>query len=256
MHYAKHLTLIFLIAATLTVNGFARSLVETENISPHPLRLGEKLTYQVKYRGLPAGKRTDQVMAETELNGQNVYHIRSEAKTRSLFRLYHFRNQQETYLIPTVLSPAQFRNQLEDRKYRATVTVNFSEGKAEYEKVSQRNPKAPQKRDKKLLEMPVGTQDELSMLYFLRCKQLSLGKTYFFPLLAKGKVQKATLTVERREVFKSKPLGSVRTLVLRTSNDSLLWVTDDSRRLPVRIEAKTKIGKMTATLEKAEFMSR
>ena len=253
MHYAKHLTLVFLIAVSLTVNGFARSLVETDNISPYPFRLGEKLTYKVKYRGLPAGKRTDQIVKETELNGQNVYHIRSEAKTGSLFRLYHFRNQQETYLTASVLSPTRFQNQVEDRKYRATVTVNFREGEAEYEKISQSNPKSPQKRDKKVLALPVGTQDELSMLYFLRCKQLSLGKTYFFPLLVKGQVQKANLTVERREVVKNKPLGSVRTLVLRTSNDSLLWVTDDSRRVPVRIEAKTKIGKMTATLEKVEF---
>ncbi len=256
MHYVKHLSLIFLIVGTLTVNGFARSLVETENISPHPLRPGEKLTYQVKYRRLPAGKRVDEIVKETELNGRDVYHIRSETKTRSLFRLYHFRNQQETYLTLSVLSPARFRNQIEDRKYRATVTVNFGKGEAEYEKISQRNPKSPQKRDKKVLETPVGTQDELSMLYFLRCKQLSLGKTYFFPLLVKGKVQKATLTVERREVVKSKPLGPVRTLVLRTSNDSLLWVTDNSRRLPVKIKAKTKIGEMTATLEKVEFMRR
>lgn len=252
----------------------AESLVASENTDSPPFQVGEKLTYGIKLRGLPAGKRIDHVVQKTTLNGQSVYHIRSEAKTKSIFRLYHFRNQQETYLgrggqisesllrgveSNAGLSPVRFRNQLEDRKYRATVIANFQQtptaaaGEIAYEKISRRNAKSPQRRDKKTLTMPTGTQDELSMIYFLRSKCLTLGKTYFFPLLAQGKVQKVTLTVERRGIVKNKALGTVRTLVLRASNGSRLWLTDDSRRIPVQIEATSKIGTMKANLEKIEF---
>ena len=83
---------------------------------------------------------------------------------------------------------------------------------------------------------------ELSIIYFLRAKQLALGETYFFPLLVRGKVLKATLTVERREFVKNKKLGNVRTLVLRTSEGGRFWITDDERRLPVKIETESRIG--------------
>ena len=59
------------------------------------------------------------------MDGQAVYRIQSEMKTRALFRVYRFQRQEETYLNPITLSPVRFRNQLRDQKYRATVTVDF-----------------------------------------------------------------------------------------------------------------------------------
>ena len=175
-------------------------------------------------------------------------------KTRSLFRVYSFQRQEETYLNPVTLSPVRFRNQLQDQKYRATVTVDFREETAEYEKISRPKPKSPQRRETKVIKIPVGTQDELSTLYFLRAKEFEPGKTYFFPIIAKGKVQKVTLTVDaRREIVKSKALGIVKTLVLQTSAGDRFWLTDDERRLPVK--AESKIGQLTVkiTLTDVEF---
>ena len=251
--YTKHLIFILLLIGCLAVNGASRSLVETPNLFPHPLRVGEKLTYDISWKKVRAAKRTDWIVKEELVNGETVYHIQSEMKTRALFRVYSFQRQEETYLNPMTLSPVRFRNQLRDQKYRATVTVNFGTETAEYEKVSRPNPKSPEKREAKVLEIPAGTQDELSTLYFLRSKKLALGKTYFFPMIAKGKVQKVTLTVERREVVKNKKLGIVTTLVLHTSAGDRFWFTDDEHRLLVK--AESKIGKLTvkATLSDIEF---
>lgn len=253
MRYTKHLICICFLLGSIAVNGATTPLVESTDISPQPLRVGEKLTYDISWRKLPAGKRTDWIAKGETLNGESVYYIRSEMKTRSLFRFYKFQNQQETYLNPSTLSPVRFRNHVQDRKYRATVAIDFGEGEAQYEKISQRNPKSTQKREAKTLTMPVGTQDELSTIYFLRSKQLALGETYFFPLLVKGKVQKVTLTVERRELVKNRVLGTVKTLVLRTSKGDRFWLTDDERRLPVKMEAKNKIGSFKAALTDIEF---
>lgn len=254
MQYAKHLIFIFLLVGTLAVNSASRSLVESPDISPNPLKVGEKLTYDISWKKIPAARRTDWIAKEALLNGETVYHIQSEMKTRSLFRVYSFQRQEETYLNPVTLSPVRFRNQLRDQKYRATVTVDFQEKTAEYEKLSRPKPKSPQRRETKVIEIPVGTQDELSTLYFLRSKEFEPGKTYFFPIIAKGKVQKVTLTVdERKEIVKSKALGIVKTLVLQTSAGDRFWLTDDERRLPVK--AESKIGQLTVkiTLTDVEF---
>ena len=251
--YVKHLIFIFLLVGTLAVNGVSRSLVESPDIAPNPLRVGEKLTYNISWKKIPAAKRTDWISKEELLSGETVYHIQSEMKTRALFRVYSFQRQEETYFNPITLSPVRFQNRLQDQKYRATVTVDFREETAEYEKISRPKPKSPEKREEKVLEIPVGTQDELSTLYFLRSKEFEPGKTYFFPMITKGKVQKVTLTVERREIVKSKALGIVKTLVLQTSAGDRFWLTDDERRLPVK--AESKIGQLTVkvTLTDIEF---
>ena len=254
MHYAKYLIFALLFVGNIALSDASVSLVEAGDIVPNPLRVGEKLTYDIRWKKLPAGKRTDWIVEEKGVNGVAVYRIQSEMKTRALFRPYKFRSQQETYLNPATLSPIRFQNYVQDRKFQVAVTVNFHDGQVDYERVSRPNPKAPQKREAKVLEIPTGTQDELSMLYFLRSKQLALGETYFFPLIAKGKVLKAKLTVERREFVKNKKLGKVETLVLRTSEGGRFWITDDARRLPVKIETTGKIS-LKATLTDIEVVN-
>lgn len=254
MHCAKYLICTLFLFGNIALSVNPTFLVDAENVAPNPLQVGEKLTYNISWKKLPAGKRTDWIVKEEVVNGINVYRIQSEMKTRALFRPYKFRNQQETHLNPTTLSPIRFQNYVRDRNFQGVVKVNFRESEADYERVSRPKPKAPQKREAKVLEIPPGTQDELSMIYFLRSKQLALGETYFFPLIAKGKVLKATLTVERREFVKNKKLGNVRTLVLRISEGGRFWITDDARRLPVKIETESKIGALKATLTDIEMV--
>jgi hypothetical protein len=254
VRYAKYLIIFALLfGGNIALSDNSLFLVDAENIVPNPLKVGEKLTYNISLKKLPAGKRTDWIVKEEVVNGAGVYRIQSEMKTRALFRFYKFQNQQETHLNPATLSPVRFQNYVQDRKFQAVVKVNFREGEADYERVSRPKPKAPQKREAKVLEIPTGTQDELSIIYFLRSKQFVLGETYFFPLLVKGKVLKATLIVERREFVKNKILGNVRTIVLRTSEGGRFWITDDERRLPVKIETDSKIGAIKATLTDVEL---
>ncbi len=232
-------------------------LVEVEDVAEQPLRVGEKLTYNIKVSWVPvaAGKRVDQIEKVFPYQRKNVYHITSEAKTGSVAsRIHRFQNRQSTFLNTIGFFPLSFRNQLVDKKYTARVEINFGDGKAEYEKISQNKPTAPEKHEKKVLEIPFGTQDELSMIYFLRCKKLVPGEKYYFPLIIKAKVAKISISVEQGKVLKVKGLGRVRTLVVTTSHGYQLWLTDDNRHIPVKIEAEAKIGKMKANLEKREFV--
>lgn len=243
---------LFLVCG-FAVNVGARSLVEVPTRDPLPFRVGEKLTYDLRWKKIRAAQRTDWVVKEESVNGQPVYHIQSEMKTRALFRVYSFHRQEETYLDPVTLTPVRFRNTLKDQKYRATVTVDFEGETAKYEKVSRPKPKSAERRETKVLEVPPGTQDELSNLYFLRTKELVLGETYFFPVLARGKVQKVTLTVKGVEIVKNEKLGIVRTLVLETSRGDRFWFTDDERRLLVKAESKVGQLTLSAILTDIEF---
>ncbi|MCG9128327.1 DUF3108 domain-containing protein [Candidatus Poribacteria bacterium] len=230
------------------------SLVDVKTVKHPPIRIGEKLTYRVKIGWAPVGQRIDYISKKTIIQDEPIYHITSSAKTGALVSFYRFKSLQYTYLNLEKLQPIRFRNQLQDKKYSAIVEINFNDGKAEYNKKSQVNSKAPQKQDVKTIEIPTGTQDELSMVYFLRCKEIIPGSTYYFPMISKGKVVKVELKVTHGEQMKAKGLGKVNTLMVQTSNGSRLWLTDDIFRLPIRIEFDTKIGKTTAELTKREIV--
>jgi len=222
-------------------------LLEATNLEPLPIRVGEILTYSVKIAGLPAGKQITKVAQETTLNGYHVYHLTSESQTDGVFaKLYHFRDWKESYVTTDQLYPVRHVKILEDRKYRAQVKVDFDlKGCAQYSK----------NRDSKCIEVPIGIQDELSMVYFVRLKQLKVGQTYMFSVLVKDKPQDVTVTIYRREVMKTEALGRVETLALRTSHGYLMWLTNDKRRIPVRIEADTQVGRLIGTLEKVDFVN-
>ncbi len=224
------------------------SLLDTKNLDQDPIQIGEVLTYSVKIKGLPAGRQVTKVVEKTMLANQPVYHFSSERQTGSLLgKLYHFYDQTESYVTTDQLYPLKYVRNLEDQKYRARVEIEFDHGgeTAQYTK----------NLSNKALDIPIGTQDDLSMVYFLRSKKLQVGHTYRFPVIVKDKCEHVTLEIYRREIIKTKALGRVETLVLRTSHGYLMWLTNDERRIPVRIEAETpRIGKLVGVLEKIDFL--
>ena len=222
------------------------SLLNTKNLDQDPIQIGEILTYSVKIKGLPAGTQITKVVEKTTLADQPVYRFRSERQTGSLLgKLYHFQDQTESYATTDQLYPLKYVRDLEEQKGRWHIEVDFDhdKGTAQYTKNS----------DNKALKLPIGIQDDLSMLYFLRSKELQVGQTYGLPVLVKDKCEHVTLEVHRREVIKTKALGRVETLMLRTSHGYLMWLTNDERRIPVRIEAEARIGKLVGVLEKIDF---
>ena len=224
------------------------SLLDTKNLDQDPIQIGEVLTYSVKIKGLPAGTQVTKVVEKTMLADQPVYRFKSERQTGSLLgKLYHFYDQTESYVTTDQLYPLKYVRHLEEQKKRWHIEVDFNhgEGTVQYTKNA----------DNKTLDSPIGIQDDLSMIYFLRSKELRVGQTYRLPVLIRDKCEHVTLEIRRREVIKTKVLGRVEALVLRTSHGYLMWLTNDERRIPVRIEAETsRMGKLVGVLEKIDFL--
>ena len=222
------------------------SLLDVKDLEPFPIEVGEILTYTVKIAGISAGKQVTEVVQQTTIDGFDVYRLTSESRTNSVFsKFYHFQDLKESYITTEQLYPVRFTKNLEEPSYQANVKVNFccEDGVAEYSK---------NETDKKI-KVPIGTQDELSMVYFVRSKDLKVGRTYTFPVLIKDAVQDVVLTAYRREIIKTEALGRVETIALRTSHGYLIWLTNDERRFPVRIEAETRVGKLVGTLKSVDF---
>jgi hypothetical protein len=87
------------------------------------------------------------------------------------------------------------------------------------------------------------------MIYLLRTREIEVGHEYHFPFLSGNKTLKTTVSVLRTEKLKT-ILGTLNTIVIKTTPKNItIWLTNDSLRIPVKIEARTKIGKLVSKLK-------
>jgi hypothetical protein len=108
--------------------------------------------------------------------------------------------------------------------------------------------------------MPADTQDALSAIFLLRSKALASGARYEVPVFLNGKVHAVELRVSGRERVQS-GLGEVdawRVTAASTADadsglgDGLaIWISTDSRRLPVKLQATLPVGAFILTLTQA-----
>lgn len=224
----------------------AQPLLEQPNLNDGKLQLGETLIYSVKIRGLGAGSRVLKIAGQTSINGYKVYHIESDAKTNRFFSFfYDFEDHRDSYVLEDEFYPVRYELFLIDGKRKADIRVDFD---PELKKAI-----LYEGQKRKEIEVPMKIQDELSMLYLIRLKDLKLGEYYEFPALIGTKSMNIELQVVSRDLLNT-PIGKVPTLLIKDiKSGHKIWLTDDYRRIPVKIEAQTKIGSLTAELKKVEL---
>ena len=239
---------VLAMAARTASHPVTRPLAEVPYLSPHPLQVGETLVYDVKLGALSAGVQSITVVEETTDWDEPVYRIESDARTAALMsRIYHFRDHKVTYVRTRDLLPVRYEKQLEDRKYRGEFVVDFDRDNdvAEVWRNGKRDPD---------VDMPPNVLDELSMIYYLRSKELRVGDTYEYTFFTgKQLIPVSVLVKSRYYVNVPEPVGKTPVYRLESDDGYVVWITADEHRIPVRIEAPAKVfGKLVATLRTCE----
>lgn len=102
------------------------------------------------------------------------------------------------------------------------------------------------------VDIPDPVQDGLSLIYFLRTREdLSIGRQMEIAALDSGKLWTIEVVVLAREKV-STAAGKFATIKVRTSpkdtggivkkREVFLWLTDDGRKVPVRMKSTLKVG--------------
>ena len=99
--------------------------------------------------------------------------------------------------------------------------------------------------------------DPLSVLYYVRTMKLETGKSAYVDIFDSKKLWNVEVQVLRREKI-STILGEVETIVIKPlmksegifnrKGEVLIWLTDDRKRIPVKMQTKVAVGSITATL--------
>jgi uncharacterized protein DUF3108 len=220
-----------------------------------PFKPGETLEYDIGWSSfVTAGTATVSVKEKKASFGSTAYYIVAEGRpTTMVSKLYTLYYKADTLLDTFTLLPQRGSLYSEEGKRHRMKTTLFNQPakKATYE-VETRT------LVKKELAIPAFTQDALSAVYVLRSIPFKAGEKFNMPVSDNGNVYKVQMQVGTVEPVKT-GLGTINGLritpvITGPDKDSprglALWISDDPRRLPLKMEAQLMVGKFTVTLQK------
>lgn len=232
----------------------ARPAAAARSERPVPFRVGETLTYDVSWSSyVTAGTATVTVREKRPSYGSSAYHIVAEGRpTPLLSKLYTLYYKADTLLDAYSLLPQRGSIYSEEGSDRRTKTVSFNQGArtAVYEVQTATHVRRE-------LTLPPYSQDALSAIYVLRALPLKPGASIAMPVSDSGRIYKVQLSVGSPEAVKS-GLGTVSAWrVTPTVLDEkgkpngramALWISDDARKLPVKLQAELAVGSFQLVL--------
>jgi len=235
-------------------------LISPEDIKPSVrlLTVGEKLTYQISWNGIPVGYATLSVEKLEKLNGRDVYVLVSTARSNEfLSKIYRIEDVYRSYLDAEKLYPLKFEKNTKDGRHTSNDVVELDHDNrvAHYTSL-----KSGEKKD---VGITPGIQDIVSCLYYFRTIDFKVGdklptkvyvreKSYDLLINVQGYERASINGIGEFYVFKIHPVASFKGIFMSRGNGWIL-VTTDQRRLPIAAMIKvTPFGSITCVLEKIE----
>lgn len=118
------------------------------------------------------------------------------------------------------------------------------------------------KNERKDFDLPPFAFDPISSFYYLRSFILVVGKSVFVTIFDSKKVWDVEVQVLRREKVVT-PQGTFDTIVVKPlmksegiffgKGDIFIWLTDDAKHIPVKMQTKVVVGSVTATLVQGSY---
>ena len=219
-----------------------------------PFKIGETLTYDVSWSTfITAGTAVTTVKEKKPSFNSTAYYIVAEGRpTPIVGKLYSLYYKLDTLLDSYTLLPQRGSVYSEEgnrhrfkvsRFDHAARTVFF-----EYESTNKATD---------TFAIPAYTQDALSAIYVLRAVPLKAGDVITMPVTDDGSNYKLQVNVGAAERIKT-PLGDVNAWKLKLSifdaagrpqgRNVAMWVSDDPRRLPMKIQAELRVGTFNLNL--------
>lgn len=244
------------VACMLTLGGIQKT--EADPQVEQPLRtlsnksfgLGEKLTFDLGYKFITAGRTVISVAPQTvTLNKRPCYNIKFETRTTpTMDKIFKVRDIYQTYVDTSAILPFRFEQTVREGNYSRDFSAN----------IDQENNLA--KTTEGSFKVPKNVQDVLSSFFYTRVLDLSKMKKGQSFLLYNffGKqhydLRVRMLGTEVVEVPAGKFLCYViEPLVVegglfKSEGRILIYLTADEAKMPVKVSSKVVIGSVDGSL--------
>jgi hypothetical protein len=220
---------------------------------PVPFAAGEALTYDISWSTfLTAGSATVSVKEKKPSFGSTAYYIVAEGRpTPLLSKLYALYYKADTLLDVYTLLPQRGSIYSDENGRKRMRVTKFDHGtrKAQYEVQTA----TLVKND---LVISAYVQDALSALYVIRTLGLKPGEKVTMPVCDNGKSFKLQIQAGALETVKT-ATGTVQALKIiptvvgpgpSLGRGVAIWLSNDARRVPVRIESELAVGRFVLAL--------
>lgn len=210
--------------------------------------LGEKLRYVVSFLGVAAGEMTISAR-KASLEGRPAYQFQLWALTNSVFsKVFLVRDYLASWIDPESFQSLRFEaHTVQGRRVKDDmIEFDYDEG------VALRNGRS--------IAIEQATLDSLSSVFYIRTLDLARKDRVELTVVDR-RLYPVRVEVQGRETVKT-PAGTFETVrvepkspaenLSRSGSGLILWLTNDQRRVPVKLKSKFKAGSLVAKLTSIE----
>lgn len=213
----------------------------------------EKLIFDLTWTGVKAGTATLEIV--TDKGHTKIISTARSADWLSAFYMVDDRIEcvlKNTQTMSFIGLPENYRVKVREGRHRRDKEVIFDHAGRQATFIDRLD------NERKTFKIGENTLDPLSSFYFIRtATKYEVGKSIYVDIFDSKKLWNVEVQVLRKEKIKTK-LGEFDTVVIKPlmksegifnkKGDLYIWLTDDLRRIPVKMQSKVAVGAITATL--------
>jgi hypothetical protein len=222
-----------------------------------PFRVGETLTYDVSWsQFLTAGTAVSRVVEKKPSSGSAAYAIVADGRPVPLVaRFYPVYYKMDSLLDSFSILSVETSTYSEEngRKRQSNTHFDRTSRRALYE--------APTESVKQTFEVPANVQDGLATLYAVRSHAFKTGEHFSIPVADDGSLYSVEFDTRGPERVRV-PMGDVEAWNLKltildnkrqpAATNSAVWISTDTRRLPVKLQSDLPVGSFVLALRDAK----
>jgi hypothetical protein len=202
------------------------------------LSIGEKMTFKIKWIGIPVGKAVLEVKGKEIIRGREAYRIELMARTNPIMSaIFPVRDKYISFM--DVENLCTLRHEVDRREgfYRKKAYTDFyqNENYAYFKNLIDGSDKE--------FKIPPNVQDALTAFYYLRTLDLKLGDTITYNVINSEKKYTVYGNISKKEFIKIRGLGIYDAFLIKpyaeidgkktTRGSAISYFSADSKRLPL-----------------------
>lgn len=245
---------IIVLSAIMILSLFAKTISaqdkdEFRTIENNAFKVGEKLTFDLKYGFVTAGISVMQVEDIRKIFGRDTYHITFSVNSVPSFDwIYKVRDRYETYLDVKGIFPWRFEQHIREGSFSRDLSAFFD----------QKHGKA--KTTQGTYDIPKYVNDIVSAFYLARTfdySKMKKGDLVHLFNFYKDKAYGLDIKFLGREVIDT-PAGKFNSIIVepvikegglfKSEGSIYVWLSDDQVKIPVRVKTKVVVGSVDAYL--------
>ena len=211
----------------------------------------EKFIYDLTWTGIKAGTAS----LELRKDGEKVKIFSTAQSAPWISVFYTVNDQVESTLLKknpeNFVQPLQYRLKIREGRHRRDKEIIFDCDNSKATYIDRL------KNERKDFQIAPPVLDALSGFYYIRSLKLAPGQSVYVTIFDSKKVWNIEVQVLKKEKI-ILPIGTINTVVVKPlmksegifsrKGEIFIWLTDDEKHIPVKMQTKVAIGSITATL--------